>query len=118
MADEEDFKSRVESWLRGLKTELEMDEKDLEHLDSYIMESLKDADSSADSDPTGAYSKVVKLANVTGHLARKKPFVVEILGKYVEHFASVMKKVQKALGALSFTISVSFPFDVSISLTF
>lgn len=118
MAVEDGFSSRIERWFKGLEKDIEIDERDLEHFDSYIMESLKDADSSADSDPNGAYSKIVKLAGVAGHLARKKPFIVEILGKYIQHFESVMKKIEKALGATSFTITVSFPFDLSISLTF
>lgn len=118
MEYDDSFKVRAEKWLKGMEKELEIGEHELDDLKDFMETSLSDADSLSESNPTEAYSRVVKVANVTGHLARKKPALVGLLEHYVDKFIEVMNKVKKALGAVSFTISVSFPFDLGISLTF
>lgn len=118
MTGMETFKDKVEKWIEDFDQELELGEHYLDDVKNYVESSLKDADSFTDSNPSEAYSRVVKLANVSAHMARKKPALVELLGHYVEKFVAIMEKVKKALGAVSFTITVSFPFDMSISLTF
>ncbi len=118
MEHDDSFKVRAEKWMKGLEDELEIGEHELDDLKDFVDTSLSDADSLSESNPAEAYSRVVKIANVAGHLARKKPALVDLLEHYVDKFISVMTKVKKALGAVSFTISVSFPFDLGISLTF
>lgn len=118
MSEIESFRERAERWVEGLDRDLELGEHYLDDVRDFMESSLKDADSFTDSNPSEAYSRVMKLANVSGHMARKKPALVELLGHYVEKFVDIMNKVKKALGAVSFTITVSFPFDMSISLTF
>lgn len=118
MGQDGNLEERVERWIRGLERDIEVGEYDLEDLGSYLDRELDDAQTMSSTDPAGAYGKVMKLANSTGVMARKKPMLVELLGKYVKRFVDVMNEIKKALGALSFTITVSFPFDMSLSLTF
>ncbi len=118
MADNNSFRDRVERWIKGIDSDLELGEHYLDDVREFFESSLAEAEGSSDSDPAGAYSKVLKLANVGAHAARKKPELVEMLGHFVGRFVTVMEKVKKALGAVSFTLTVSFPFDMSISLTF
>lgn len=118
MTEGESFRKKVENWFQGIEQDIELGEHYMDDVGEFFETSLKDAESFSESDPAGAYSKVLKLADVGGHVARKKPALVELLGHYVGRFIAVMEKVKKALGAVSFTITVSFPFDMSISLTF
>lgn len=117
MADEPIGK-RIEDWFSGMSHDIHIGEEDLDDFREYLESSLDDAEKSSGSDPEGAYGKVVKLASVTSHAARRKPLLVDVLTKYVKRFITILEEVKKALGALSFTLTVSFPFDLSISLTF
>ena len=114
----EDFSRRVENWLSGVEKDLDISLEDLQGLDAYLKKEFDDLDASADHDPDAAYGKVVKLAAVCGHAARKRNHLVGFLAKYIHRFISVMSRLQKGLGAISFSISVSFPFDISLSLNF
>ncbi len=118
MAENDSFRDRVERWIKGIDSELKLDEHYLDDVREFIESSLKEAENLSDSAPSDAYGKVLELANVSSHAARRKPVLVEMLGHYVERFIGIMQKVKKSLGALSFSITVSFPFDLYISLSF
>lgn len=118
MADNISFGNNVEKWINGIDRELELGEHYLDDMRDFIETSLEEAEAISDSSPSDAYGKVLKLASVGSHTARRKPALVELLSHYVEKFISIMEKVKKALGAVSFSISVSFPFDMFIGLTF
>ena len=114
----EDFSKRVENWLSGVENDLAIGLEDLQNLDAYLLKEFDDLDSNADQDPDASYGKVIKLAAVCGHAARKRNHLVGMLTKYIHRFITVMNRLQKDLGAISFSISVSFPFDISLSLNF
>lgn len=118
MPSEVDLAKRIEDWFSGAEKELDIGMEDLHNLDAYLMKEFDDLDSTADQDPEEAYGRVVKLAGVCGHAARKRSRLVGLLSKYIHRFISVMNKLQKDLGAVSFSITVSFPFDISITLNF
>lgn len=118
MSSQEEFYKKIEDWLSGLEKDFDVGVEDVQHLDSYLKKEFDELDSTADQNPDAAYGRVVKLAGVCGHAARRKSHLVSILNKYLHRFISIMKRLQKDMGALSFTITVSFPFDLSISLTF
>ncbi len=112
------FKERAEKWLKGIYGELEVGENELDQLKDFMESSLREAENYTSSDPSEAYGRLMKLANLSGHLAKKKPVLVELLSHYLQRFVEIMNQIKKALGALSFTIGVSFPFYLSFSLTF
>ena len=118
MTMEDNLRERIDNWLRGVEKEIEIGEHDAAQLESYLEDQMDDAETSSRTNPEEAYGKVVKLASVASHMARRKPALVDLLNRYVQRFVSVMNTVKKALGAVSFSITVSFPFDLSISLTF
>lgn len=118
MSSEEDFARKVENWLSGIERDFDIGLEELHDLDSYLGKEFDELDSTADQNPEEAYGRVVRVAAVCGHAARKRSHLVGILTKYIHRFISVMNKLQKDLGAVSFSISVSFPFDISLSLNF
>lgn len=118
MAPDGNIRKRVEDWLKGIEMDIEIGEQDIDDFQDYLESELRDAENTSATNPSEAYGKVVRLASVTSHAARKKPLLVSVLNRYVQRFVNVMGNVKKALGAESFTITVSFPFDLSISLTF
>ena len=118
VSSEEDFAKRIENWLSGIERDFDIGVEGLHDLDSYLMKEFDDLDSTVAQDPEAAYGRVVRIAAVCGHAARKRSHLVGILTKYIHRFVSVMSKLQKELGAISFSISVSFPFDISLSLNF
>lgn len=118
MSSSEEFSKRVEDWLSGIEKDFDVGLEEVGHLDAYLKKEFDALDSSADSNPEDAYGRVVKLAAVCGHAARKKDHLVGLLTRYLHRFISVMRKVEKDMGAASFSITASFPFDLSISLTF
>lgn len=118
LAENDSFRDRVERWIKGIDSEIELSGNYADDMREFIEFSLKEAEGLLDSAPSYAYGKVLKLANVSSHAARRKPALVELLGHYVERFIGIMQKVKKALGAVSFSITVSFPFDLYISLSF
>lgn len=118
MPSDDRISKKIEDWLSGVEKDFDIGLEDLHDLDSYIRKELDDIDSMVEGDPDTAYGRVMKLAGVAGHAARKRPHLVGLLTGYLHRFISIMKKLQKEMGALSFSISVSFPFDMSITLTF
>lgn len=112
------IEERIDNWFRGISGDIEIGESDLDDLEKYLQKELDNAGKLLDTSPAEAYGRVVRLAHATGTMARKKPFIVDLLDKYVQKFVDIMNRVKKALGAVSFTITVSFPFDISLSLTF
>ena len=118
MTHDEDFSKRVEKWLSGVEKDFDIGFEELQNLDAYLLKEFDDLDSTVAQDPEAAYGRVVRIAAVCGHAARKRSHLVGILTKYIHRFISVMSKLQKELGAISFSISVSFPFDISLSLNF
>ena len=112
------FRKKVEDWVNGIENDLDVGIDELHDMENYLKSELDDIESSADADPEGAYGRVVKLAGVCGHAARRKSHLAGIFARYLHRFISIMQKLQKDMGALSFTISVSFPFDLTLSLTF
>jgi hypothetical protein len=118
VTDDHKISKKIEDWLSGAEKDFEIGLDDIRDFDSYIGKELDDIDSIVEGDPNTAYGRVMKLAGVAGHAARKRPHIIGLLTGYLHRFISIMKKVQKEMGAVSFTISVSFPFDLGISLTF
>lgn len=112
------LEERIGNWIKGLERDIEFDDREIHDFEDYITRSLDDAESSVSSDPSHAYSSVLKVASVSGHVARKKPFIVDLLSKHLQHIISVLNEIKKAMGATSFSVTVSFPFDLSISLSF
>ncbi len=118
MTSGEDFSQRIKNWLDGLATDLKVDEHDFEDLERYLLEEFDYADSMSDTSPGEAYGKILEIANLTSKAAVKEPLLVGLLMKYLQRFVNVMNKVQKAMGAASFSIAVSFPFDIDLILNF
>lgn len=118
MSSLEEFSKRVDDWLKGAEKDLDIGMEEMGQLDGYLNKEFDDLDSTADQDPEGAYGKVIRVAAVCGHAARKKSHLVGLLSKYVHRFISIMNRLQKDLGAVSFSITVSFPFDISLTLNF
>lgn len=118
MVETDDIPNKIKTWLRDLKSEVEDEPHILEELDSYLAKEFDTADSISDSQPEEAYGRILRLADLSSKAASKKPLLIRVFTKYLKRFVNAMTNVQKAMGAVSFTISVSFPFNISLSLTF
>lgn len=118
MSSPEEFSKKIEDWLKGAEKDLDIGVEDMDYLDSYLKKEFDDLDSTADQNPEAAFGRVLKVAAVCAHAARKRSHLVGLLSRYVHRFISVMNRLQKDLGAISFSITVSFPFDISLTLNF
>ena len=117
MAD--NIKQTLDNWLETG----EMDIKDFfeaadEHWESFISSEFADIDEELKTDPEKAYGHLVSLADFAGHAAEKKPRIVKVLTGFIHKFIDVMRKLKTMLRAESFSISVSLPFYLSLSLSF
>lgn len=112
------FDEKVERWIKDLDANIGLGEHYVDDLKMYMEKTLKEIEDISMSDAKEAYGKLIRLAGVGSHAAGRKHELVELFGHYVDHFSKIMEKVRIALGAASYTISVSFPFDMGISLTF
>lgn len=115
----EKIRGSLDKWLESG----EMDVKDFletadEHWESFINSEFSKIEDELKTDPEKAYSHLVSLANFTGHAAHKKPRIIRVLSGFIRRFIDVMRKLKTALGAGSFSVTVSFPFDLSLTLTF
>ncbi len=89
-----------------------------EHWREYFSREIDQISQEVDDAPERAYAHLLSLVGFAGSNSGKSPRIVKILGEYVRKLADIMGKIAKALGASSFSIIVSVPFDLSIDLTF
>lgn len=118
MVDLDEIPEKIRKWLEDVGSELKIGEEDLADLEAFLQSEFDKADSVSDSEPTEAYARVIRIADISSRTASKRPFLIRLFMKYLQRFVDVMKRVQKSMGAISFSISVSFPFNVSITITF
>lgn len=115
----EKIKQTLEKWLETG----EMDVRDFfeaadTHWESFISSEFSAIEEEIKTDPEKAYSHLVSLSDFTGHAAQKKPRIIRVLTGFIRKFIDIMHKLKTVLGAQSFSVSVSLPFYLSLSLTF
>lgn len=113
------IRKTMDEWLETGEVEFgDIIEATEKHWDEFINQEFDAIENDLKTDPGKAYGHVVTLANYTGHAAEKNPRIIKILTGYIRKFIDVMHKLKTLLGAASFSVSVSTPFYLSLSLTF
>lgn len=114
----EEVSQRIKDWLEGIREDLQLDDRDLEQLDVFLQQEFDSAETMSDSNPGDAYGRILGIASISSKAASKKPLMIRVFMKYLNRFVNIMNKVQHAMGAVSFSIGVSFPFDIELVLNF
>ena len=75
-------------------------------------------DNVADDDPYLALTQAVTLTAIVNNAATTIGRLTKRLSDYIKRLRAALDKIKRALSAASYTITVAFPINVSIGMTF
>lgn len=107
----------VSEWEQGAEMTLGDANVIYESLDSYLNEEFEEISELINSDPAAAFCKLVRMTNFISAAGRKVPGIITNFQKTINKYQALGKTLGKKLAAKSLTISVGFPWGVSVGLT-
>lgn len=119
MDSDERIEKSLQDWLQRGEVKLRdlLDTTD-DHWRAFFKKEVGLIEEEVDKEPEKAYGHIMSLFSFIGGSSRKVPRLAKLLAEFVRDITDVMTKIKKALGAESFSITLSVPFDISVSLTF
>ena len=75
-------------------------------------------DDVADQDPYLALTQATTLTAIVNNAATRTGRLSQRLGDYIKKLQGTLDKIKRAVSAASYTITVGFPINVSIGVTF
>jgi len=79
---------------------------------------MDDLDSSIVTDPQAAFSQLLLTVSYLNAFGAKNPFVLKHLEKWAKRLKKLLDNIANKIDADGFSIGVSTPFSVSISVSF
>lgn len=113
------IKKSFGDWLKKGEVKLRdlLDTTD-EHWRAFLKKEMGLINEEVEKEPEKAYGHIMSLLSFIGGSSRKVPRLARLLAEFVKDITTSMTKIKNALGAESFSIILSVPFDISVSLTF
>ncbi len=116
---EDKIKESFVDWLKHDETKLmEVFGASDEHWMKFMQQEMEEIESEVLKEPEKAYSHLLSLVGFSCRATKDRPRTASLLTSFLRKFKDILGKIKTALGAESFSITFSIPFDVSVSLTF
>ncbi len=90
----------------------------LDQIDELIGQKLSDLNGLIDTRPYAAFVALTSLISFVGAALVKRPDILDKLEGVIEKFRLTANALANKLGADGYSISVGFPFGISVSLSF
>lgn len=113
------IREELEHWLKTGEIRFHaLEETTEEHWKSYFDSELKKIENTVSADPSGAFSHLVTLSDFASRSSEKHPLVVRAITGFMKRMVHILGRVRELMGAQGFSITVSVPFDLSLTLSF
>lgn len=86
--------------------------------DEWMEEELAKVDALVNSDPEEAYLRLATNMSFLAAASQQKPSLISKLTGWLNQLKASLAKAAKGIGAASYSITVGFPFGVSVGVSF